>query len=521
MEDMFNLSKLIKFLHQILVFTEEVKNILKSNCDEAVYCLKPWYLEINSLNSSKDACPNSKAEVEVQEIAAGISRVLTQTQQLREKLSFNTTEKNRKKSKTFQYECFRETENRKQKKVQNLSVNDKNVSNYISNNSKQNMNAAESNMQTINIDKGLQNKIAQRDAYMTHKKTKSESKQLTHTVKSLENKNFLVINKRNIKNIREIKQCKDINKLKNNVRSNSVITQSRCTMVCKKQSVTSTNELKNLIQKVSAKSNNYTLSNEYSVKYPLHEETISQSMYEQNLIVMNMINSFDATNIPEEIIKSLKIYYTYLNIEFTQKSCNEKLQKVLHVFLVQFNNMNGIIHKNLIYKDNIITVLLKFISLFQSLFSQNIEMFNLRSIKTIYTELSSAWKMYEVKEVNIKQVLKNNVYNTLHVTSNTTECMSNGIWNYFYNRNFEGVLKTSCIRYTTKDQLFLFFNIIQHLQYIQYHDDLIEIITEDVLPNMNIFSDSTQLEYIKIYKMISILYQGLNPKIPVLVRIDK
>lgn len=57
MEDSFNFSKLTKFLHQTLVFTEEVKNILKSNCDEAMYCLKPWYTEIHSQQKvNKDIC---------------------------------------------------------------------------------------------------------------------------------------------------------------------------------------------------------------------------------------------------------------------------------------------------------------------------------------------------------------------------------------------------------------------------------------------------------------------------------
>lgn len=78
-----------------------------------------------------------------------------------------------------------------------------------------------------------------------------------------------------------------------------------------------------------------------------------------------------------------------------------------------------------------------------------------------------------------------------------------------------------CIRYTNKDQLLLFFDIMQKFQYIQYYNDLIKIILEDILPNMEIFFDYTQLEYVKIYKMISILYQGLDPKIPILVRINK
>lgn len=85
---------------------------------------------------------------------------------------------------------------------------------------------------------------------------------------------------------------------------------------------------------------------------------------------------------------------------------------------------------------------------------------------------------------------------------------------------FLGMSEICCIRYTNKEQLLLFFNIMQKFQYIQYYNDLIKIIVDDILPNMKIF-DYTQLEYVKIYKMISILYQGLDPKIPILVRINK
>lgn len=86
---------------------------------------------------------------------------------------------------------------------------------------------------------------------------------------------------------------------------------------------------------------------------------------------------------------------------------------------------------------------------------------------------------------------------------------------------FLGMSEICCIRYTNKDQLLLFFDIMQKFQYIQYYNDLIKIILKDILPNMEIFFNYTQLEYVKIYKMISILCQGLDPKIPILVRINK
>lgn len=60
MEDLqnFNLSKLIKFLHRTLILTEEVKTILKANCEEAMYCLKSWCIEVvdSQQEVNKDVC---------------------------------------------------------------------------------------------------------------------------------------------------------------------------------------------------------------------------------------------------------------------------------------------------------------------------------------------------------------------------------------------------------------------------------------------------------------------------------
>ncbi|XP_068967300.1 uncharacterized protein [Bombus flavifrons] len=512
MEDSFNFSKLTKFLHQTLVLTEEVKNVLKSNCDEAMYCLKPWYTEIHSQQEvNKDICTCVKSKDEVQEIAADISRTLIQTQQLREKLSSNITGR---KTKYYAYECFQETVgNKKQKKVKSLNISNKDI--Y----SRQGLSGIKLNVEKASIDKGVQNEVTQRDAHMTSKKTKNANKQsISHSMKSSESKNFLVINKKNIKNITVVK---DINrKMKNDVKSNTSITESKCIKFSQRNSAASTSELKCLIWKMSIKSDNCTLPNEYRMKCPLHEDTISQRTCGQNLTLRTIVDSLNTIDIPEEIIKSLRVYHTYLNTECTERSFNEKQQKVLHTFLLEFNKMDEIAQNQLAHKSYIVTALLKFISLFQTLSSKNIGI-DVEDIRSLYTKLRSAWKIYEMNEFKNKQILRNDICKTLHTISNITECMSNGLWNLLYNQNLEGISKICCTRYTNKDQLLLFFDVVQQVQHIQYYDDLMKIIAEDVLPNMNIFLDCTQLEYVKIYKMISILYQGLNSKIPILVRTDK
>ncbi|PBC27563.1 hypothetical protein APICC_04111 [Apis cerana cerana] len=510
MEDLqnFNLSKLIKFLHRTLILTEEVKTILKTNCEEAMYCLQPWCVEVNPQQEvNKNVCTCLKSKDEDEEIAADISRTLLQTQQLREKSSLNI-----KNQKFFnKHEYYQKTENKKKKKIQNLNVNNKNM------HLKQDFNAIKQNNQNMKNDKEVQNEI---DTY-TIKKTKNNNQLLINSIKFTETKNFLAINKRNVKNIEKVNQCKSINhKLENKIKSNCSIKESKYCKSDEKCSATSISELKNLIQKMSIKSNDCTLINKCNIKCPLHENAISQCTSDQKIIIGTIIDNFNRNNISEEIIKSLKIYHTYLNIDFTKKLFIQKHQKILHIFLIEFNKMNEIVKKKSVHK-NISSIFSESITLFESLFSKNIKVFNLKDIRAMYAKLNSAWKMYEVKKFNNKYILKNESYKELSVISNVTQYMSNGIWNLFYNSNFEGMSEICCIRYTNKDQLLLFFDIMQKFQYIQYYNDLIKIIIEDILPNMKIFFDYTQLEYVKIYKMIFILYQGLDPKIPILVRINK
>ncbi|CAK9823902.1 hypothetical protein ANTRET_LOCUS2153 [Anthophora retusa] len=510
MEQTFNLLELIKFLRQTLVFTEDVKNVLILNCDEAMFCLKPWYMKILSQpETSKDICTCPKFKTEVEEISASISRTLLQTQQLREKLSFNVTKEKNSKCLNM-YEYSQKSGNKEQRKVRNLSSINKSTNAVHLN---QGHNVTKLSIRKINSDKGIHNEITKNNVFIS-KKTKSNNKQLiTHS----ENKNFLAINKRNIKNIAPVKQYKNIHhKLEHNSTLNSCIMKSKCINFDEKHSTASTSELKNLIQKISSKPNNY-LTNECTVKCTLHKDEAFQCISEQNLIAINVLDSLNIANIPEEIIKLLKVYHIYTNI--FENLFNGKRQKMFNKFLIELNKNGQILQEKLTHKNYIIITLPKFTSLFKILFYKNPEIFNLSDIKTSYAELTSTWKMYKLEECNT-QAFKNIVQKMLCATSNIPKWMSNEIWNFFNTKHFEGISEIYCTRYTNKNQL-LFFHVIEKMQYIQYYKGLIKIVIEDVLPNVKMLFNPTQLEYVKLYKMISILHQDLNPKIPVLVKTDK
>lgn len=45
MDCTLNLSNLYELLHNTLLITEEVKEILRKDCDEAAFVLKPWQMK--------------------------------------------------------------------------------------------------------------------------------------------------------------------------------------------------------------------------------------------------------------------------------------------------------------------------------------------------------------------------------------------------------------------------------------------------------------------------------------------
>lgn len=63
--------------------------------------------------------------------------------------------------------------------------------------------------------------------------------------------------------------------------------------------------------------------------------------------------------------------------------------------------------------------------------------------------------------------------------------------------------------------------MIHQLQQTLYFRNLFDIILQDVIPDIKQFFDPTDIEFIRAYKMIAIVSQGLNSNIPVLVKTDE
>lgn len=76
------------------------------------------------------------------------------------------------------------------------------------------------------------------------------------------------------------------------------------------------------------------------------------------------------------------------------------------------------------------------------------------------------------------------------------------------------------IRYRNRKQLLSLYEAIQKLQRTKYLNTLILIILRDLIPTVKSNIEPTSAEYASTYKAMFILHQGLNPKVPVLVRTD-
>lgn len=182
---------------------------------------------------------------------------------------------------------------------------------------------------------------------------------------------------------------------------------------------------------------------------------------------------------------------------------------------------DNIIQNESVEKSADVVLLSKFISEFSNFFLEDKEMSTSTNLRNIYAKLNLIWKQYDAEKYDNLQIWKSHVQNMLLDNHNIVESMSNGIWNLeFDSRYFKEIRRVQCVPYANKNWLLSFFEMIQQLQQIKYFRDLVDILLKEVLPNVTTSFDPAKPEHIKIYKTMFILHQGLNPKIPVLVRTD-
>ncbi|KAG7205443.1 hypothetical protein KM043_007435 [Ampulex compressa] len=539
MAESCDLSSLKKFLRDTLAITEAVRDTLKFEVDEAMFALKPW--RVTSTIRKEITCTCSCQKVsKAKELAADIDRALCQTQQLREKLSKNKIKEkghawNQRSSNVSMYDAALSKKYPKRtsgdsyevckQKIHSTNTNDRTImesqqymvkslekTDSLNKMKKKSTSLGAENDNAKNIHKIIPNRISQTLTYNTlQSKTAGKHKQ---------EKNFIKLNKSNLKNIVSIES-----RLKLNPKMGMAVTKPLRTQNTeflkddKCSSEASTSQLSELITKMSLESCNSTTTsyNTHEQSCSLYGDNISQFVLEENILTLDVTEGLDRFGIPGELVDVLRVYHSYIKM-LDGLNNDKKTHNGRNAFLTEFNRMENDMQSSSRDKKQFIYLSKEFIILFRGIFSENADITLYDEINKLFNELNCHWARYRPNTLDFKKPRKQQ--RLLH-EGLSKNWMSNGIWNKFCIRNFEGISKAHCIRYSSDAQLLLFFETMQELQQTCYLKHLINIILRTVVPKLKHSFDPENPEHILAYKMIWILHQGLNPKLPVLVRTDK
>ncbi|XP_012063844.1 PREDICTED: uncharacterized protein LOC105627168 [Atta cephalotes] len=506
MDCTLNLSNLYELLHNTLLITEEVKEILRKDCDEAAFVLKPWQMKtVVEKRINENICICKKNENEAEEIAAGISRAIVLAQELREKLKLNVASK-------------------KKVSLRKDTVENIYLSNSASTSDRKKISKNNITTQKTNIAKSphckrssaLQNKITsivtkksiggiKRSNAIETMQSKASAKVAGKLQKG---KNFILKNKLNIKKI------SSANKLQ--IGDDPDIPQNSRKSLSPEASAA---ELSDLIHKMTRQSTeNISISSPGNIKNdcPLHGNDVHQSIQEQ-IVTIDVVEALQHFNVPNEIVKVLRTYYSFLKTETdSSNDINEdRFQKSVNTFLKEFEAMNITMQDHLLEEPHLLDKTAKSITVFSSILTKDLDSSQSNDMKIASTEaVGTSFKQYDIK--NIAKPITKDPYNL----SLTRGWMSNGIWNISCMEHFKNFSKVLNIRYCNKKQLLSLYEAIQKLQRTKYLNTLIEIVLRDMIPTVKSNIEPASAEYAQAYKTLFILYQGLNPEVPVLVKTD-
>ncbi|KAG5322628.1 PDI isomerase, partial [Pseudoatta argentina] len=494
MDRTLNLSNLYELLHNTLLITEEVKEILRKDCDEAAFVLKPWQMKTANEN-------------EAEEIAAGISRTIVLAQELREKLKLNVTSKKKPLRKNTVENIYlsnsASTSNRKK-------ISKSNITMQKTNTAKSPHCKRSSALQNDKVTSVLTKKsIAGTKQSNVIETASSKASSAKVAGKLQKRKNFILENKLNIKKI------SSVNKLQIGDDSDDIPQNSRKSLTPE----TSAAELRDLIHKMTRQSTESTsMSSPGNIKNncPLHGNDGHQSIQEQ-IIAIDVVEALRYFNVPNEIVKVLRTYYAFLKTEAdSSNDINEdRFQKSVNTFLKEFEAMNITMQDHLLEEPHLLNKTAKSITVFSNILTEDLDSSQSNDMKIASTEaVGVSFKQYDIK--NIVKPITKDPYNL----SLTRGWMSNGIWNISCMEHFKNFSKAHNIRYCNKKQLLSLYEAIQKLQRTTYLNTLIEIVLRDAIPTVKSNIKPASAEYAQAYKTLFILYQGLNPEVPVLVKTD-
>ncbi|XP_063976697.1 uncharacterized protein LOC135162310 [Diachasmimorpha longicaudata] len=452
----------MQFVDFTLSSTENVRRILQADCDGANFVLRPWIVEtLVTRQVDGDCCtcaPIPDAESQAQEIATGIKTALAQAQKFRESISLKNAEAKRKNSKPTLQNIYAPHQPKSKAKT---TVKEQ-----------ENRNHAKVNM----IDKSEKSKP----------------------------KNFIAANKMSVRMMSQ-NNSKSTNDLRNAGNSKTSLRAK-----CRYPSVT---ELHNLIKKISLESSNSASSPSLvplANNCPVHGDNSSGLFTERKRVTIDLVEALNRFGVPEELLKPLKIYHSYVN-----KQNDEKKRDGVKTFLDDLNSF----HHNQSQtsgSNNHVRLIKGFGELYRDL-HETPE--NSALHKKKYFELDNLSKISKVKKYDVLKTRRSTANGFKYGYSVAKGWLQNGIWNQTSYKYFLMFTEPLTIQYSDKNELLSLFVMIQRLQQTLYQKDLNDLIINSVIPFMKTLDPSSE-EYLYLYKMIFSIAHVLNPQLPVLVKTE-
>lgn len=505
MDRTLNLSDLYELLHDAFLITEEVKEILRRDCDEAAFVLKPWQVKtLVERRADESICNCKKNENEAEEIAAGIGRAIVLAQELREKLKLNVASRKKALRKDTLENIYlsnpASTSDRKKVSKSNITMQKSNAaksldckrSNALQNDKETSVAARKSVGGTRRCD--------------TVEKTQSKmSSSAKIAGKPQKGKNFILENKLNVKKI------SSANKLQ--AGDNRDTPQNSRKFLPPEASAAELSDLIHKMTRQSTESTSTSLPENIKNDCPLHGNNLRQSVQEQ-IVAIDVVEALRYFNVPNEIVKVLRTYHAFLKTDADDLSDTkeDRHKKSVDTFLKEFEAMNITMQDYLLEEPHLLNKAAKSITAFSRIFTEDLDSSQFNETKIASAELGASFN-------SIRNIAKPITKDPCDL-SLTRAWMSNGIWNISCMEHFKNFSKAYNIRYCNKKQLLSLCEAIQKLQRTKYLNTLIQIILRDVIPAVKSNVDPASAEYAQAYKTIFILHQGLNPEVPVLVRTD-
>ncbi|XP_043284272.1 uncharacterized protein [Venturia canescens] len=515
------LSLLSELVDKTLYSTEEVKQILEIECNNARSVLRTCPIDIvitREIDEHDTRDVKSSLTDHAQEIVDGIGKALAQAQELREKTANNISKQRRKARepdvKTI-YTAYKNNVQKKSKPIGHEKISPKPM------NSRINKTFAPREQLDVKKNEVMGKRSSELGPKTAAEKTPvriSNSTRSSSNTEKAKTKNFLAANKANLKNIKRHEKSTSDPKLATNCpqRAENLSPLSGTSEILS-SCTTSIAQLNDLMRKVS------TEATEVSSALRLDTASASRIVTEKVRSMIDLMEGLDRFGVPSNLVRVLKVYHAYVNKEVADdRNHEQRCQRATAKFLSEFHAMNeNRVAEQKTYAE-LEPLLAGFTTLQRSLHAQSdFSDEDTNEIISRYAALDFAGKSIRLRKFDPAKFRKSRKSGCLEKDAKLSRSWSaHGVWNRFGPDCFPNTMGLTCIRYSNKTELSSFFKLNQRLQLCSYQKSLLDLLVEKILPSLDKHLDGSSSQYCEVYKIIFTIAQVINPRIPTLVRTD-